>query len=321
MFFIMQLSKKLFLFLSILLVIFITGCDGLSSSSSSTTSYQRSGFEGIVMNFMENAPSDTIIIDSSANDNAFETIIELKNLGSYPKEGDLVGKIFIGGFDKTVIDGKWEGNGTLPTELHGKSELFPSGSLSYKSYYDNNIEFNFKEADNYEPTIQVTACYKYKTYANPMVCVDPNPTSTKIKNKVCSIEDITLSGGQGAPVSVTKVEQVASSKETIFKIYIKNSGTGTVIKKDKYEQCMNLNYDESDRVEIDVKLSNLEKKKCTPAGTSDSPIRLVNGEGLVVCIFKNPTSGEAYSSPLEITLNYGYLDSISKKVNIVNYGN
>ncbi len=305
------------LFVVIISFLFITGCSAMNSSSSTT--YTRTGTDGIVMSFMQNAPPSEIYVDSSG-DNEFEASIELKNKGAYPKEGGtLAGKIYIGGFDLSVISGSWDAGDSLPDDLLGKNSLFPEGGYSIKSYMDNDVNFPF-ESENYEPTIQVTACYNYETRATPLICVDPNPTSTTIKNKVCTIKDTTLSGGQGAPVGITKIEQSGNSKKTIFKIQIANLGTGTVIDVNKYSSCMDLKYDQINKVEVTAEISSLGRGDCTPEGTPDSPVRLQDGKGFIVCTFDNPT-GEAYTTPLEIILSYGYSSSISTKLNIIKMEN
>jgi hypothetical protein len=312
----MEKRNAFLLFGLLVSILFITSC---GSTSTSSGEYSRTGTQGIEINFMNNAPPNEIYVDSGGG-NEFEASIELKNKGAYPAEGgSLEGKLYIGGFDQSVISGSWDGGDNIPSGLMGKNPLFPEGGYEIKSYRDSDVNFPFA-SENYEPTIQVTACYNYETKATPLICIDPSPTSTSIKNKVCTVKDTSLSGGQGGPVGVTKIEQTGNSKKTIFKIYVSNLGNGKIISLKKYSTCLDLKYDEVDRVEVSAEISSLGRGDCTPEGTANSPLRLQDGEGFIVCTFNNPT-GEAYTTPLEITLKYGYSSSISKKINIIKMEN
>ena len=82
---------------------------------------------------------------------------------------------------------------------------------------------------------RVTAKYAYQTEASADVCVDPYFKESRYENviKTCEMKDISLSGGQGAPVTVTKVETKKSliSEDRIkmeYTIYIENKGKGEV---------------------------------------------------------------------------------------------
>ena len=89
-----------------------------------------------------------------------------------------------------------------------------------------NVPFG---ADKYSPEILVTACYRYKTIADPKVCIDPNPFRAVQERKVCEVRDQSLGGGQGAPVAVTKIEEQVGSDKIHFRIFIQNVGDGEVI--------------------------------------------------------------------------------------------
>ncbi|MFP4111663.1 MAG: hypothetical protein ACLFPQ_03280 [Candidatus Woesearchaeota archaeon] len=297
-------------------LIFAAGCQN-TTNNGSIGDFTPQGTKGLTMTFVENAPPDDIYVESGATNDVFETTIELKNQGSYPKEEGFEGKLYIGGFDETVItSGGWDGGEDIPTTLNGKSQFFPEGGYEIKSYFAD-INYGF-DSNSYRPTILVTACYNYQTRASPLVCIDPTPTSTTVKNKICTMSDVSMSGGQGGPVSVTSLEQSGNSQKTIFKIHIQNQGGGQVIPWDAYDRCQELTRRDIDTVQVQVSASSLGNGQCTPAGTSDQPVRLQNGRGVIVCTFDNPLGrNDAYTTPLDITLSYGYSESIMKQVNII----
>lgn len=185
----------------------------------------------------------------------------------------------------------------------------------------------------YRPSIIATVSYLYKTLANVMVCVDPEPRSTRVKEKVCKISDYGVGvggsggmggsagsgmGSQGAPIAVTRVEEDVTGSDILFKIYVQNMGPGLVIQETDIDENPNTGYDWRDlnyvQVE-DVKLGNLRMTECRPSIGRD--IQLVDNKGFIFCrIDKSAVGSEAYITPLNIQLVYGYTTSIQKSVDI-----
>ena len=184
----------------------------------------------------------------------------------------------------------------------------------------------------YRPRLIVTATYLYKTIANPMVCVDPAPRSTKVREKVCEIGDYSSVGrgggsgrggsvgaglgSQGAPIAVTRIEEDVASDAILFKIYIQNVGDGLVIPQNKILTNPNEGYDwrYMNEVEVDIRLGNLpEPPKCKP---SDGKVELIDGRGFIFCSFSKQGISQAYVTPLNIILKYGYSNSIERDIEI-----
>ena len=102
--------------------------------------------------------------------------------------------------------------------------------------------------------------------------------------------DVDISGGQGAPVEITKIEEKMMLSEGSavpqFIIHVRNAGAGSVVDKAKIsEACSSssLGYENYDLVDIDeVKFSgyssNAGNIECSP-----KRIKLKNGEGTARC--------------------------------------
>ena len=54
--------------------------------------------------------------------------------------------------------------------------------------------------------------------ADVVVCIDPDPYSVVQEQKVCNIGDVSVSGGQGAPIAVTRIEEEVGSDKIYFRI-------------------------------------------------------------------------------------------------------
>ena len=290
--------------------------------------FEATGTEAITMKFLSNSPPDRIVVGDADVD--FKVMVEARNVGAYPEStSEIAGSIFIGGYDKTILNFKVgdADSTTLSFKdkfLQGRSGLNPNGGYDLLQYDGKVIALNLP-VGKYNPTLSLTSCYKYQTNANPSVCIDPNPYSDTTK-KICTIQPITLSS-QGAPVAVTRIEEDIISNKIYFRITVKNVGSGDVLGV-LPERCSPeaqvLKRDEFDLVKLEeIKLSNTDlKASCKPlVGASSDSIRLINGEGTIICDttltddMKNQKQG--YTTPLKIKLEYTYRNFFQKPIEIL----
>ena len=174
---------------------------------------------------------------------------------------------------------------------NGESQNLPPGT--------DELSFN----------LMVAACYYYETQASLPICVDPDPYGVVIA-KAC-IPHAIAAGSQGAPLAITSVQQESLPGKAIFKMTISNSGNGQAYLKDAITHCLDLKYSDIDRIDYsDIKIgtSNLPTT-CSPP----SPLILVNGKATLTCIF-NIAQNQAFTSTLNLMLNYGYMNTIQKSV-------
>jgi hypothetical protein len=312
--------KKIILYSFIfVIVIFISSCGGSSGGSYG---------DDIEFSFVPNVPPNVIYVQEGSNDIPFEVIVEIKNRGGFPKDDiKVTGNLYLTGFDKSVISGDWDGGQSKFILPIGSSSSFPEGGITQKSYLANNINYGFK-VQEYPMPLMLTACYYYETFASGITCIDPDPTSADQGQDVCQIGNVPLDAQHG-PVKVTGVSQTANSKESIFTITISNTGSGEVLRQPSQtrgviseNKCLNLEFGDKDVVDLDAEIVGLGEGNCKPSGSDDDPIRLFNGQGTVVCRFPNdPSTTSAYTTPLQLTLKYGYLKTLSKEILLVNTGN
>lgn len=319
-----KMNKKL-VYLVILLVFFI-GCRGPIDREGGIT-YYRTGTQGITVNFMYNTPDELYEYEDG------EIIIELRNEGAFPQAeeiGEFAGRIWIGGYDPNIMILEPEELYLDELALEGKSPFNDRGG--YDTIRVRSDIYNLpKGIASLPQTMQVSLTYLYKTIANPLVCIDPTPRSTYLRQKVCSVDDYRSIGvpTQGAPVNVISVDERVTSEAILFNIRIKNIGygqggygegysigTGKVIDEHLWDDDPHRGYsiNEIDRVRIDEISVGSIPLLCQP---DDGFIKLIEGEGTIFC--KLPTAGisDVYLSPLTIVLEYAYLSSIYKNINIL----
>lgn len=338
----MNLKKKYVLALLLILVVIsscsLTGKKGTSTSSSKSKKAVediRVGTQGIVISFLPNNPPERIVVEENALDNSIKVVLQVNNKGAYPQPDEknptlgaapYPAKIYLSGYDQNIITFSQREVDLSKKALEGKSTINPNGGIDFVDF-KGTIHADVLNVEKYEPTLLATACYYYNTIASPQVCIDTDPYSEVSTKKVCQVSDISLSN-QGAPVAVTKVAEEALATKTQFRITVKNAGGGDVIKITSQQKCDPLGTDKLQREDIDkiyvvgVFLGN-KQLNCGPFAEEQIKagsgfIRLINGEGNIICEFLRQDypqgANTAYTTPLKIHLGYSYRTTVERKV-------
>jgi len=315
-------------------LIVVSGCSSKKDVKKSLEEI-RTGTDAINAYFLANNPPIDIHVEKTGDDtiNTFPIVLQVFNKGAYPQPEDgnmKFGKVYLSGYDTNIIkitpkeaSASADYGDLTKMAVEGKSTINPNGGQDILSFIGTVISANLN-VERYEPTLRATACYYYETVAGPSVCIDPNPYSTTGERKVCEVHDTSLSS-QGAPVAVVSIEEQAFARKTQFKITIRNLGKGDVLKEDAAQsKCNPIGTEKIDREDIDkVKLESVMLANTPldcgpftgePAGSnnvksSSGLIRLINGEGYVICELSDSSYSNkvsSYTSPLLIKLSYGY---------------
>ncbi|MBU3941992.1 MAG: hypothetical protein KKF74_03700 [Nanoarchaeota archaeon] len=299
---------KIILPVIIILVLFISGCIQNPFVTTTTQDDFRTGSQGILMEFLTNAPPSEIY-----EEYPFQIGVILKNTGAYDTKNGFISFTI----EEDYMELMNQNQETISFSLKGKSVSLPTGDQLIKTVKANTKKID-EQSEKHESTILVSTCYQYQTKKDITICIDTDVYDLKKMQKVCLVKDITLTP-QGAPVAITKIESEMLPAEDdnlikpAFKIQIKNVGNGEVIDKDKISDICSsepVDYKELNIVDIKVMLSN-EELECKP-----EPLKLKDNEDEVRCILEKGISKDkaTYTSPLTIELNYGYTYSISKKI-------
>lgn len=275
------------------------------------------GIEGIVIKFLPNSPPPRVFQDQDVIIN-----IQAENRGAVDS---AFARLFISGFERVALQGNWQDGTdtsvdlTLNGPFRGRSQTNPEGAVDIKSYIAK-ASVPISTADKYVANVLVTSCYAYKTQANPVVCIDPDPFSVVKKDKVCEVRDVSLTS-QGAPIAVTKVEEEVGNNKVFFRIFIRNVGDGKVMKPDVvFDKCpFGIDILDINKVHVNtVSIPSLTLDRCEPS--LDRDVILINGQGFIFCSFNLPIDKQqtSYTTPLNIELSYGYSSSVQKQFEIIN---
>ncbi|MBW3023272.1 hypothetical protein KY308_04160 [Candidatus Woesearchaeota archaeon] len=305
---------KRILLVSLLVAVFLVGCTLPGRTTDQTDSgVAHSGTQGIEVNFLTNYPP-SIIYSPGSGDTGNSIVLEIKNKGAFTTGANF----YLSGYDKNIVN---IGSDTqVLGTIEGKTPTNTEGGytqMQFPSYGTFSVNLP-QGSDLYPFTLQATACYDYKTQASLPVCIDPDPYGL-IKQKACTPHGAATGGGQGGPVAITSVVQESLPGKVVFKLKVGNMGGGQVIEKGRSNVCTTstLRYDMLDKLDYTIRLGGTGATSATGIGCKPvSPIRLVNGQGTINCEFNLGVSKLAYTTTLDVELNYGYMKSVQKAIQI-----
>lgn len=341
----MKLKKRFILAILLISLIAISACSltgkkGASTSSKSKKAVEdiRVGTQGIVISYLPNNPPERLVVEQGI-ENPIKVVLQVSNKGAYPQPDEGVGglapgfgRVYLSGYDQNIIKFAKKSFDLSQITLEGKSTINPNGGIDFVTF-EGAVDANNLNVERYEPSLLATACYYYFTIAGPQVCIDPDPYSTITQKKVCEVSDLSLSN-QGAPIAITKITEEALATKTQFRITVKNVGGGEVLKgsasvgTEELDKCnpfgeMKLGREDIDKVFLqEVKLGTKDLQ-CGPftdqSGIKGSNgfIRLINGEGSIICELPKNDYGQtnsAYITPLKIKVSYVYKNTAERKV-------
>lgn len=163
------------------------------------------GTDGLEIEFATNSPPKEVSATQQ-----FPIVVSVHNKGAFDVMGNLSAELFLNydpiyfsetqySVDQQLIEKRSH------IQAIGKSLAWPEGEnrLDTLAIMQANILGTRSVA---QTQIGASLCYPYGTELSTTVCVDSDPYGMDQREQVCHAEDQTFSGGQGAPVAITKVE-------------------------------------------------------------------------------------------------------------------
>ncbi len=269
------------------------------------------GNDGLVIEFVKDVPPKRVY-----SGDAMTIAFDIYNMGAKSTEANDA-YLYLSGADPNIL--KLNSQKIALDAIPGKGEVLGEGGFTTETFETSGPVNIPTGTDVYRPKLIGTVCYNYETTASPVVCMDPNPFGTFSGDRACDIRDVSTTGGQGAPVAVTKIEQLPMKGSTQLKIYVKNVGKGKVIHSDKLQTCTQVGAQDYNYInKLDwytVTIGGTDLSDCKPAS-----VRLTNNEGIIICKHTFSDSNiQAFTTPVTIKLGYSYIESTNPyEVEIMN---
>ena len=330
-----KMTKKLVLILFSIFLIFINSCNQISFGQSSSKPKDINiyvGIEGLKAEFIKNAPPQQVFENSN-----FPIMLKINNNGAYSITEAPKGFMSLGTTDiakpsfQPNIQASAEKDNAVSFVVDGKTTINPKGG-EIILLFDTKTGKLDESSQSKPSTISATLCYPYKTTLSTTVCIDPDIAGVRPGKKACSVKTLAFSGGQGAPISVTKIESQmipnGDKVEPLFTIYIENRGSGKPLNIDSYskfcfkdaltEQEKKTFYDTAIVKAYRSGDQTTNQLVCNRniKGSSDKLtgfVKFTDKKDSITCSFTEgiDKNSDAYTSPLRIEIDYGYEQTIS----------
>ena len=313
--------KSINLMLIICLAVLITAC----MPGGSTDKY-RIGTEGLRIEFATSNAKDLYEGDY------FDMSLFIKNLGagtiSSNNPGNL--KIVFDDYRVMPVSNNAKVGNVQSIALHGRSAEYPAGDEEYYTYSFKTKPLT-KLRESSKTSITYNLCYPYKTEFTTFTCIDTkSSTQSNTEAVACKSEPYNGGSGQGAPITVTKIEPEIMMQGSFikpqFKVYLANNGGGYVTSA---ISCQDTNINDNtqmSRVNVFAKLSGeyLLCGRIYENGTEDNSVRIKDGEDTYIrCGLRENTTNSKYlrsnknfESPLTITILYTYTTIEKQEIEI-----
>ena len=302
------------IFTALILLVFVSGCQLMAQQTIKTKADYKKGYNGLELKFVENVAITEIYESTPISLNVL-----LENKGTHNIENGI---ILLGFEDQNF---RFIHSDFTNFRLEGKSIYYPKGNQKLNSYQLESRNIEEKESIERKTHLYLTSCYDYSTDFSENICIDSDIYNLK-KDKSCSPKNTQLQGGQGAPITVTEIEtrMLFKSQENKiqpqFTIQLKNKGQGSIINKNNiYTTCssQSIEKEELNVVSLNAEIFGFSgniQLDCNPK----NPIRMIDGGAKVICTSPTKLNADVgtYLSPLHITIEYGYLTTISKDITI-----
>ena len=182
----------------ILCMVFISGCGSFSSNKGPISGVNvHTGTSALEMEFLRDSPPRDVY-----EDQIFKAAILLKNDGAY----DINEGYLLVGLEGDYMELLYEYDKKINLQLDGRSVEKSVGDEKVEEFVIKAKKID-PQTEMHESSMYFTSCYKYRTEMSETVCIDPDVYNIKPIEKACEVKSISLSS-QGAPVAITKIEEV-----------------------------------------------------------------------------------------------------------------
>ncbi len=271
------------------------------------------GEKGLTMNFVENAPPQSIITGVQ-----FPIYVDITNNGdaNIGKEKAI--------FYLVGVGASLEGVTTRQTN----KALLDKGSKE-RLYFARNALSELELKNPFSLALSLISCHDYGTLTETEICI-----SDKNVSAVCSMgEKIESDSNSIAPVQVTSLGEetianklkitfvienkgITTRKDALNEVYLKNVNCDLLYKRDPLSEYIK---ELLKKDKVNLRIASPETGfKCDLLESKDGKegiLELSAGTGKVTC--EKTFSGEPRKALFTIIADYKYRDSISKTINIL----
>lgn len=301
----MKFDFKILLLASILLILISGATSPTSCQKQEATTFNSSG---LLMGFIENAPPTLMTTGVT-----YPVYLDIQNQGGADiQQGQT--SFYLTGIGENLQNIEFKKQNA---NLLSKKSIYQEGGKE-RIIFSQNAK-PWKGLPNpYNITMKIDSCYNYATISQTVICVGST-------DEICTIsgEKITSQSNSAGPVQITSMAEQVQGNKLYLTFKLENKGVGSAYSIgsdcDKLE-----NNDLNEKTKKDLININIETDpgfSCS-LQNAEAPYGQKQGtEGLaslgtVTCV-KVLGTERTYSTPIQITLTYKYVDSLIKTITIL----
>lgn len=292
--------------LTIIITILLIGC-------TPTTKEEIRGTDGLTIKFRDDLPPGNKIYEEQA----LSMVLDLENKGK-ANATNIYSFLVI---DQAVL--KIESFNEEPDNTILLEDLEGSEKGTYGEKKTAIIKLTAQEiiaAEKQTTEIKAKTCYDYETKYKQNICIDGTIfAETPPIGKPCQYDDkISVSGGQGAPIAITKINtnmqpETQDTIKPLFEIYIKNEEKGSITEYETSEESCTIGVEKEQINMIKPEVSlNEESLSC-----KELKYLPEKAENIIRCEGNPISTKETQLKQLSIKLKYTYSQETSKKIDIL----
>lgn len=273
--------SRFWVFFAVLGAVLLVSCGQLGREQQGKITNFRQGTNGLELTLLPNMPPKEILEGSP-----FRIGVQVQNRGAYDVSRAAVSVVGLNEAWTPLLIHDIE----LPTLL-GRSLDAPEGDFFIAEFPGQNRGLPPGAAE-YRSKFWVIAEYDYTSIAQTDVCINPELfVGLERGTGSCTVRNSISLSGQGAPVAVTRVEEIITPGETSatvqFTFTVENRGGGELVSPIRVR---------------DATLAN-RRMRCSPEEIE--PVDLKERRNKVVCITTEPLASP-YTTTLSLALDYTY---------------
>src|SRR3989344_3544739 len=291
------------------LLFFLTSCGSGNAPVIETDIH--TGTEGLMMAFTKDMPPEDISDKSS-----FQIGVEVRNKGTF----DIInGRLTLINYYPEEMQ-MLDPSKTKSFDIEGKSVYNSEGGFDLVTWTIENKNLAIRLRDEQRFLFKILGCYRYRTVSSASVCVKPRSFGFSLAGTHCDTEDIKLGDGQGAPITVSKIEQNVIPKtdpqtgqvtyKGEYKILIQNKGGGYATDPNTYEDACASATPKSNVLlakNVHVEMVNRELE-CTPLQQVKN-----TQDFFTICTLDFGQLQDSFETLLTTTIDYGYISEPIEK--------
>ncbi len=326
------------LIITILISLSVIACTSQQQTGGKNIQDVQTGISGLEMEFLKNTPPKVVYAQTE-----FPIMLKIKNSGTYTITDEKKAILSLGIERDYTSSVKVETGGRIASSTDNEAEFTLEGKTPLNTKGDEEvIAYTLKaskidpQSESHPSSVIASLCYPYQTKLAASVCIDPDPNNVRPIKKSCTVQDLSSSAGQGAPVAITKVEVqiLPTSSDKVkpqFIISVENKGKGEVTKVDSYSSACRktsptITYKDFNALQMKATLSGQDlecsvREEEVPDGSESFEgaqkfTRLSSKKGVARCAYPDAAEkigrgAESYTAPFTITLDYGYAQSLT----------